>query len=250
MKIGIQILAYNCEETIEKIIKPWIELKNKYDIKIWVGSGQFKTYAEMGCENLNGPTEALLLKLVEKGDIDFLYTPPIDNLLTDPQTRDKCVPWMIEKDIDLMVQVDADEFYSLREAGNLLKFVEHNQDYTCYNTVFKNVIGDGKIEDWERFSAGWIKKHGGIKEYYWDMHWWFNEELDYRSTPTKTIPKELVNPYHYTWTNDMNTTGPSHIKEKIEYQNRIYGNGKGFDWGSLNGCGFEWDSKTNKIKKK
>ena len=54
MKIGIQILAYNCADTFEKLIKPWVKLKSKYDIKIWVGSGQFKLYNEMGCENLNG----------------------------------------------------------------------------------------------------------------------------------------------------------------------------------------------------
>ena len=41
MKIGIQILAYNCEPTFEKLIKPWIDVKDEYDIKIWVGSGQF-----------------------------------------------------------------------------------------------------------------------------------------------------------------------------------------------------------------
>ena len=39
MKIGIQILAYNCAGTFENLIKPWVKLKNKYDIKIWVGSG-------------------------------------------------------------------------------------------------------------------------------------------------------------------------------------------------------------------
>ena len=53
MKIGIQILAYNCESTFEKLIEPWVKLKEQYDIKIWVGSGQFKIYNDMGCENLN-----------------------------------------------------------------------------------------------------------------------------------------------------------------------------------------------------
>ena len=67
MKIGIQILAYNCESTFEKLIEPWVKLKEQYDIKIWVGSGQFKIYNDMGCENLNGPTIKLLGKLFKKG---------------------------------------------------------------------------------------------------------------------------------------------------------------------------------------
>lgn len=37
MKIGIQVLSYNCSDTFEELIQPWVKLKNKYDIKIWVG---------------------------------------------------------------------------------------------------------------------------------------------------------------------------------------------------------------------
>jgi hypothetical protein len=246
MKIGIQLLAYNCEKTIEKIIKPWKELTSKYDIKIWVGSGQFKEYHELGYENKNHKTLELLQQLKNDGVINELFTTDSDsffdihNLLRDHEMRNKCIPWMKENDIDLMIQVDADEFYSTREANNLIQFIIDNPEHTIYNTIFKNVVGDGVIEDWSRFSAGWIKKHGGIKEYYFDMHWWFNDDFDYRKQGVNEIPKELVNPYHYTWTNDMNTTGPGSISAKIEYQNKIY----------PEGCGWEIDSNTNKTKKK
>ena len=124
MKIGIQILAYNCVSTFKKLIKPWVKLKDKYDIKIWVGSGQFKEYAELGYENLNHSTEVLLLDLFEKKDIDYVFHPNKNHLLTDAKTRNECIPWMIANDIDLMIQVDADEFYSSREAINLIKFVK------------------------------------------------------------------------------------------------------------------------------
>ena len=65
LNVGIQILAYNCADTFEELIKPWIELdyENGYydiDIKIWVGSGQFKIYEDMGCKNVNGPTIELI----------------------------------------------------------------------------------------------------------------------------------------------------------------------------------------------
>ena len=242
MKIGIQILAYNCSNSFEKLIQPWVELKNQFDIKIWVGSGQFKEYAELGYKDLNHSTEVLLADLLLKGDIDYVFKPDKDNLLTDAGTRDKCIPWMKENDIDLMVQVDADEFYTQREVNNLIKYIKDNPEPTIYNTIFKNVVGDGIITDWARFSAGWIKRWGGIKNYYFDMHWWFNDDFDYRHSPggVKDIPKSLVNPYHYTWTNDMNTTGPSHIKEKIEYQKRIYNEG----------CDYKWDEDIQKIVKK
>ena len=171
MKIGIQILAYNCADTFEKLIRPWVKLKSKYDIKIWVGSGQFKLYNEMGCENLNGDTIHLLDKLLLEGKIDFLFQPHPDNLLGDFDTRDKCIPWMRENDIDLMVQVDADEFYE-DQAEGYLEWIMNHQEYDCYNTFLKGVTPDNNgYYNWERFSAGWIKRNGGISHYYFDCHW-------------------------------------------------------------------------------
>tara|TARA_B100000780_G_C21060819_1_gene426360 strand:+ start:66 stop:806 length:741 start_codon:yes stop_codon:yes gene_type:complete len=244
MKIGIQILAYNCEKTIKKILEPWLSLKNKYDIKIWMGSGQFKAYATLGYPNLNESTLKLLNRFKDDGLIDELFSTAVDakedELFMDHEMRDKCVPWMRDNDIDLMIQVDADEFYTKREANNLIEFIKNNPDHTIYNTIFKNVVGDGEVEDWNRFSAGWIKKHGGIKEYYFDMHWYFNDEFDYRHLGSIDIPKELVNPYHYTWTNDMNTTGPGTIEGKIEYQKAIYSGG----------CDWEWNEDEKTIRRK
>ena len=237
MKIGIQILAYNCSTTFEKIIDPWVRLKDKYDIKIWVGSGQFKEYAELGYENLNHHTEVLLNSLEENNKIDYLFSTDGKELLTDAETRDKCIPWMRDNDVDLMIQVDADEFYLFEDARNLIEYIINNPDHTCYNTIFNNIIGDGESIEWSRFSAGWIKRHGGIRNYYFDMHWCFNNDTEYRSNGIVDIPKELVNPNHYTWTNNKNTTGPSHIKDKIEYQKRIYSGG----------CGYKWDESKNTI---
>ena len=136
MKIGIQLITYNSEKTLEKLIAPWLKLKDRYDLKIWVGSGQFKIYQEMGCENLNGPTIQLLKSMLGEGKIDYLFQPDPDNLLGDHTTRDKCIPWMREQDIDLMIQVDSDEFYTEEEVVNYIKFVEENPDFN-YKTVFK-----------------------------------------------------------------------------------------------------------------
>jgi hypothetical protein len=253
MKIGIQILAYNCAETFEQLVLPWVKLKEKYDLKIWVGSGQFKIYHDMGCKNLNGPTIELLENLKEKGIIDYLFQPDPNNLLGDHTTRDKCIPWMRNNDIDLMVQVDADEFYTDEMAEGYLDWIMNNQDPDCYRSVLRGVVEEGVYEDWERFSAGWIKRHGGISHYYYDAHWSFAGEgntqrlkggeygnIEYRWVPTVTVPKEISYPLHYTWNNDLSTTGPGHIKEKIEYQKRYYHN---------NECGYEWDEENNKVIK-
>lgn len=234
-KIGIQCLAYNCSETFPKLIEPWLKLKETHDVKIWVGSGQFKIYNEMGCKDENGSTLELLKDYLDKGHIDHLFTPDPNNLLSDHETRDKCLPYFKDEDIDLMIQLDADEFYTEKEVQNLISFIEKNPHHNTYNTIFRNLIGEDEECDFNRFIAGWIKRLGGIKGYYFDAHWWWNGEnndggYDYRAKGNFTVPKKLVNPTHYTWTNNSNTTGPSHIKEKIEYQNKYYGEGSGFVW--------------------
>ena len=253
MKIGIQILAYNCVETFEKLIEPWIKLKGKYNIKIWVGSGQFKIYHDMGCKNLNGPTIKLLKKLLNEGKIDYIFQPNPNNLLGDHSTRDKCIPWMKENDIDLMTQLDSDEFYTEEEVSNYFKFVEDNPNYN-YLTIFNNLTGDGsKNYNWPKHTSWWVKRFGGISHYYYDAHWSYAGEnnsemkrgseygnIEYRWPDSLTIPKELVHPNHYTWTDNKNIGGPSHVKEKIEYQKRYYNDGE---------CGWRWDEKAKKVIK-
>jgi|TARA_B100000035_G_C20936054_1_gene525284 hypothetical protein len=253
MKIGIQVLAYNCRDTFEGLIKPWIDLKENHNIKIWVGSGQFKLYNELGYKNENESTIELLQNMLDKGEIDYLFQPDPDNLLGDFEMRDKCIPWMRENDIDLMIQVDADEFYG-DQAQTYLEFILNNQDPDCYNTIFKNIIGKDQTEDWKRFSAAWIKRNGGIGHYYFDCHWSWSgpnnplhnpdhpNTLEYRWVNTIDIPKEICHPAHYTWTIDDNTTGPSHIKDKIKYQQILYG-GKQY-------CEYEWDEENQQLIRK
>lgn len=235
MKIGIQVLAYNCHDTIEEVLNPWIRLKNKYDIKIWVGSGQFRIYKEMGYENKNFKTLDVLYKLYENNKIDFIFTPDESNLLDDHQTRNHSIEFFKQNDIDLMVVVDSDEFYSDREVELYLEFIENNPQYTLFKTVFKNLVQDGNhYIEWERYSSAKIKEYGGISHYYFDGHWSFQGEdgnhIEYRWVPTITIPKELVNPIHDTWTNNRKGSGDNHIKSKIEYQEKYYSHQSGWRW--------------------
>lgn len=244
MKIGLQVLAYNCADTFQELILPWLKMRVLgYDIDIWVASGQFKEYKKLGYEDKNSDTLKLLNKLYSDGEINHIFTPDPNNLLSDHETRNECISYFKDKDIDVMIQLDADEFYKDIEVFNLLKFIEDNPDYSTYNIVYNNIIGDDDEEDWERFGAAWIKRHGSISHYYFDMHWSYTGEdgnnIEYRTPPSVTVPKELVHPTHYTWTNNKNTTGPSHVSEKIEYQKYIYSGG----------CGYKWDVEKQKIIK-
>src|SRR5210317_1741803 len=130
MKIGIQTLAYNCENTIDDVINPWLVLRESYDVRVWVASGQFKIYKDLGYENKNQKTLSKLNQKLDSGEIDYLFIPDENNLLSDNETRNQCVNYFVENDIDLMIQVDSDEFYTKEEVLNFMDFIEKNPKYT------------------------------------------------------------------------------------------------------------------------
>ncbi len=237
MKIGIQILAYNCVENFSKVIDPWVKLKDEFNFDFWVGSGQFKIYKDMGYKDLNQQTIDLF-QIEYKDIIDYLFIPDSNNLFSDHGMRTQSLRYFEEKDIDLIWILDADEFYTENEIRRTINFVLNNKKYDYYNIRLKNFIGDCK--EWSYFIPPrifWSKRYGGIKEHYFDNHFSYKDNSEYRSHQGVTIPREIVFPIHLSWTNSDNTTGPSHIKEKIEYQKKYYNDG----------CGYKWDKENNKI---
>ena len=236
MKIGIHILAYNCKEAFPRLIEPWAKLKEEFDFKFWVNSRQFRIYEEMGCEDVNAETLEML-KTDYSEVIDRLSVP--EKTLSDHETRSLSLEYFEKEEVDLIWILDADEFYTEEEIRNAIKYVQENPQYDWYSICFKNYIGDtNKWEDFMPVRVFWTKRHGGIKVHYYDVHFSYNNGTEYREHPNQTIPREIVSPDHYSWTISHNTTGPEHIKEKIEYQN-IYYSGE---------CGYRWDETKEALK--
>jgi len=236
MKIGIQILAYNCKEAFPRLIEPWAKLKEEFNFKFWVNSRQFRIYEEMGSEDVNAETLEML-RTDYSQLIDHLSVP--EKTLSDHETRSLSLEYFEKEEVDLIWILDADEFYTEEEIRNAIKYVQENPQYDWYSICFKNYIGDAnKWEDFIPLRIFWTKRHGGIKAHYYDVHFSYNNGTEYREHPNQTIPREMVFPDHYTWTNSQNTTGPPHIKEKIEYQ-KIYYSGE---------CGYRWDETRETIK--
>ncbi|HIB44452.1 MAG TPA: hypothetical protein EYO37_10975 [Nitrospina sp.] len=236
MKIGVQILAYNCKEAFPRLIEPWAKLKEEFNFKFWVNSRQFRIYEEMGCEDVNADT-LKMLRTDYSELIDCLSVP--EKTLSDHETRSSSLEYFEKEDVDLIWILDADEFYTEEEIRNTIKFVQENPQYDWYRLQFKNYIGDEN--EWVEFVPVriiWTKRHGGIKHHYYDVHFSYNDDSEYRKHPNTTIPRDMVFPDHYSWTLSKNTTGPVHIKEKIEYQ-KIYYHGE---------CGYSWDETKQALK--
>lgn len=237
IKIGIQILAYNCAESFSKLIEPWARLKEELNFVFWVGSGQFKIYKEMGCEDLNQET-IKLLTTEYKDVIDFLFIPDSNNLLSDHDMRSQCLGFFEEEDVDLLWILDADEFYSEEEIRRVVEFVQHQQEYDYYRISMKSYVMDNNHwVDFIPMRIVWRKRFGGIRNYYFDNHYCYHDNSEYRSHKCCDIPKEVVFPLHYTWTQYHNTTGPKKIQDKIEYQKRYYSDG----------CGYYYDEEKDKV---
>jgi hypothetical protein len=240
MKIGLQVLAYNCDKSIKKLLQPWIYHRVNYDIKIWVASGQFKIYNDMGCENENSET-LKILKSDLYHEIDYLFEPTPGFLLSDHETRSACLNYFREENVDLMIMLDSDEFYTEKDVENLLSYVKTNENFDWYTVNFKNIIGDGsKYVEYKPLRVIWFKKNGYVKKYYFDNHIVFDvagKDYEYRQLRGHDIPKEILNPPHYTWTNNLNTTGPSDIRRKMAYQEKYYSHE----------CGWSWDEETQNV---
>ena len=228
LKIGLQILAYNCKEAFPRLIEPWAKLKKEYNFKFWVHSRQFRIYEEMGSEDVNAETLEML-KTDYSELIDYLSVP--EETLSDHGSRSLCLEFFEKEDVDLIWMLDADEFYTEQQIRNIMDFIKINSQFDWFTIQLKNYVGDGST--WDNFAPPrviWAKRHGGIKKYHWDNHFSYKDGIEYRKCSNKTIPKNIAFPDHYTWTNTMNTTGPKHIKEKIEYQERFYSDGCGYKW--------------------
>jgi autotransporter strand-loop-strand O-heptosyltransferase len=228
VKIGVQIMAYNCAEAFPKLFEPWMKLKDELNLDFWVHSRQFKIYEEMGVEDSNSETLSMLKN--EYSDvIDYLSVP--EEALSDHESRSLHLDYCKKKDIDLILMLDTDEFYTEEQIRDTVNFVKNNPEFDWYAIQLKNYVGDDG--DWVDFAPPriiWTKRHGGIKDYYWDNNFIYNDGEEYRLKKNTKVPKDIAFPDHYTWTNSKNTCGPNNIKDKIEYQKRFYSGECGYKW--------------------
>lgn len=225
MKIGVQILAYNCHETLDRLLEPWLKVKKDLNIKIWIGSGQFKLYKDLGYEDKNSKTIDLI-KNKYFNHIDFLWTPGENGHESDQGTRTKSIEYFNSEDIDLMWVVDSDEFYTENEIRSIYNWVLSNKQYDWYSINFKNLIGDTtSFIDFEVARISWYKRNGGITGYYFDCHFMYGAG-EYGNFYNTCIPTHVANPLHFTWTNNLNSGVSS--KDKIYYQNHFYNDGCSF----------------------
>lgn len=253
MKIGFLMCGYECDEYIDRVLAPWVELKNQSSSDQFVFScvyGQFKEYAEMfGQQQVTKPEWA------------NKYSDLIDNFIlaetpdSEANHRNLALKYLQDQQCDIIWLLDIqDEIYSLEGIKNIIQYVKSNEYYCWYSVSLKNYVFDEKTYLLDPFTPPRIFRTSfngfKLKNFSFDNDPVYQDAkimdlpgIDYSFDSTRyrsykqfsniTIPVSVCgNVNHYTWLNNEKS------KFKILYQNKHF-----------NGiCGYKWNEQENKVE--
>ncbi len=212
MKIGIIYVGYNTQEYIDKSLQAWIEARNQrlddHEFLICAVSVPFEGFPSSTPDR----TIDLLYNYYNSNDIDNLITEPKN--IHETQARGLALEWLKNHNIDIVCQVDSDEFFTLNEISRIFKFVEFQPFIAWFRLSLKNYIFNQNTYLEEPFTPARIFriKVNNIEA----SHFIADNDIAYgninpRDLPSITIPKNVAWIKHITWLSDKRS------KDKIDY---------------------------------
>lgn len=214
-KIGLLVTAFECENELDEVLKPWTEYRNlgKDDIIISVVSAQFKAYHELKIGFNNEKTIEKLQQLFcnytsdyQNTTIQYLNTP--DEPLEEWGARNLALKPLLDEGCDLIWLCDfQDEYYNCDQIDKALRYLEKEDNQFCpvFKIEFKNYVGDKKhyIKGFKP-NRIWRRKCGNfeLKSLYYDNNCSFiSNGVEYKDEQLayKTIPTNIINPMHFSW---------------------------------------------------
>ena len=232
MKIGLIICAYNCQDTIEECLRPWVELNHEgVELEFAVVSVRFNTFPER--ENITTIKKLMPFMLQTRGVIMEYPTS-----LSETDCRNMGLTYLLDKKVDLVWILDADELYTKDQILKTIKRVEENPLTVWWRIPFKNYIFEGKhwIDGFcppriFRVSVG----DKILSEFYWDNDVNYkniegDHTFDYQTLASSMIPKGIAHVRHLTWLH-------SNSKAKIEHQLAHYKQ-----------CSYQWNETEQKVE--
>jgi len=216
MKIGIVLTAYNSDDYISQVLRPWLELRKKYNILISCNSGMFKDCYDLGFTNKNKNTLDILIN----SDLDFLVTTNGNNSLDEDYSRNVCLSFLKKNNCDIIWVLDGDEEYSILDIENIIRYISEFPNYIAYSIEFKNYTIRLSY-----FFKGFKKPviyrnnfNGGVSHFTFDTYIQYNDGTHVNNDSVwHQIPKNISHIRHFSWLETDSRTF-----EKIEYQNIRY----------------------------
>lgn len=244
--LGIIYCCYGNPDYVSPCLEPWLKLKEELNIKIAGVHGQFKEYHDLGMEDNDFDTYQRLVNLKFENKLDFLYCQKsfsfdIDQKIeykTEAEIRDIGLKYLLGQNVEYVILLDNDEFYTEQNIRNIVNYVDKNPFIDWFSINFKNYVFDGKC--WiDGFCPPRIFKVDNSKHRISDIYW--DNDINYRAKSTgdifsyksfsnKQISRNIAHIKHLTW---LHTNG----KEKYEYQMKHFGH-----------CGYKWNYETNTLE--
>ncbi len=236
MKIGVLFSAYNCAAHIDKVFEPWLELKDKLGLVLAATNGRYSLSPE---DKNDAKGSHSLLKLIGK-ELDFLlHSSGTGELWTEEQGRNYMLNFALDRNVDLIWVVDADECYTKEQILKIIDFINENEHFDIYDIQFKNYVF--KYPYWQdgfsKSVAFWVDRHEGVKDFYFDCYVRYKNGLTTDNNINKiVIPKNTAFVDHYSW-----LEADPRTSDKIINQNRKYNGPEGCR------CIFKYNSENKLI---
>lgn len=222
INIGVIFCGYNQIDNIKQTLNFWNELNiSKYNFFVSVISVPFAEYKNIP---LKIDDSVDYIKNIKDVNICSKIFYPL--YLKEFEARNKSLKVLLDLNVDLVWQVDSDEYYTEKNVIDILNFIESNKHF-CYSVNFKNYIFDGK--KYVDFNAPKINFVGPNKvlSFFDDNQLLYDNDKLFRPF---NIPKDIAWVKHLTW---LNETG----KQKVEYQLKHFGH-----------CSYKWNYEKNELE--
>lgn len=234
MKIGIIYTAYNMEEYIDPSLACFHTLKHMgVDLSIVAVSVRFAGFPEEAKDN----TRKELIRAYGDGILSHVITHP--DGISEVEARNKALQLLKSEGVEIIMQVDADEFFTVNDFNRIMAFVESQPFVAWFRLSLKNFVFDERTYLVVPFTPPRIHRvktsDGLILHRFTDDNdiCYINNNsafIDPRIVPSMTIPPVVAWIKHFSWLNNERS------RKKVLYQQS-----RGWT------CDFAWDEKTGLI---
>lgn len=238
MKIGVLYTAYNCLETLEDSLRPWVLARAGGvvdDILIAAVSVPFKEYKDI--QVTVDATTNVLRQYRMDDRIDYLHS--YGTQCNEAEARNFPLDFLLSQKVDYVLLVDGDEVFTLKNIKAILEWV-HSDPFTAWHSLsYKNFIFDKNHYLEAPFTPPRVFKTNvndlRIHSFFWDNDIIYTSKdkiyTSYKSLPSGNIPPHVAHIDHYTWLNNEKT------RAKVAYQVKHFGH-----------CSYRWNEEKNTLE--
>lgn len=257
LKIGVLGCGYDCVDDLDARLAPWFQVEQKHEIVFSFVSARFSEYKDLNLNVDNTPTLQKLFKYVSDGKLDYLEVPK--DACSEHDARSLALRHLLATKCDLIWLLDlSDEYYTVAQIENILRFVDLNPYSVYFRIPFKNYILDGK--QWvEGFCPQRIFRRETpnllLDNFFWDNDAAYRHKSTLSIADGGTYDGPIEGTPVGTFSRDNQIAGSSVpsciLNEGIKHMTWLHSNGKNkvaYQLKHFGHCSYKWNSTENKLE--